>query len=228
MHQRRRSWHRSARRRFDAWLSAMSHLENRPGWITSLLSNRSDRGVHPEPGAEYPGRSSPDRSYQHLTGYPPRQERLRSRSAADFRKFGLFGLKLARDHLAGGSCVRYQFRHPLGAATRNSPRPPSPLRSVCHPLRSIWEAAAAGRHPRPRCGLAHCRRTAVRRTAVWSSCRTMACAPLVTSSETRSSAVSARPSSPHSIPTRTPPARSRRTRTHYAAISAGPPIFGLV
>jgi hypothetical protein len=42
------------------------------------------------------------RSYQHLTGYPPRQERLRSRSAADFRKSGLSGLKLARDDLAGG------------------------------------------------------------------------------------------------------------------------------
>ena len=37
----------------------MSHLENRPGRITSLLSNRSDRGIHPESGAEYPGRSSP-------------------------------------------------------------------------------------------------------------------------------------------------------------------------
>ena len=48
----------------------MSHRENRPGPIASMLSNRSDRGVHPESGVVN----------LHLTGHPPRQEPATTRT----------------------------------------------------------------------------------------------------------------------------------------------------
>lgn len=99
----------------------MSHLENRPGWITSPPSNGSDRGAHPESGAEYPGRSSP------VVPAPDGVPAAAGAAATPVRR-RLQKVRAVRPQARTrrpcrrGSCVRYQSRHPLSAATRNSPQ----------------------------------------------------------------------------------------------------------
>ncbi len=120
----------------------MSHHENRPGRITSLLSNRSDRGIHPESGAEYPGRSSPPP----VVPAPDGASAAAGAAAKPVRrlqKFGPFSLKLTPDDLAGGLPAS-----DTNPGTRCAPLPatahalPRLRRRVCRPLRDLWEPAA--------------------------------------------------------------------------------------
>ena len=148
----------------------MSHLENRPGWIISLLSNRSDRGAHPESDAEYPGRSSP----QPVVPAPDGGIRRCSSGEAGPPTSESSGRSASSSHqttLPAGSCVRYQSQHALSAATRSSPRPPSS--STSGMPSSPGSLGAGGRDSASQTSM----RTralspnSCRRTAVWFSCR---------------------------------------------------------
>jgi hypothetical protein len=131
-----------------------------------------------------------NRPYVHLAGYPPRQERLRSRPSADFREFGPFGLKLAPDDLAGG--LLGEMPIPACAQRRYQEQPAPALAFevgyavLAGPLGAGGCGPASQTSMRPRALSPN----SCRRTAVWPSCRAMACTALVASSETSNSVVS--------------------------------------
>ena len=79
----------------------MSHLEN----LTRLDNKPAqqsllDRGVHPEPDAEYPGRSSPQPVVPAHDGHPPRRSAAAKPIVRQPQKVGPFGLKLTPDDFA--------------------------------------------------------------------------------------------------------------------------------